>query len=816
MEAIPSVFPSHGFIGVFEFLAGGTMTKHPRYQCRFTHDGDSLGISNGRLSITFDSETGALASLFNHERPDQYLKEPGGEGNLFQCILDRIPEPVDPARCSLSKSSFKRVMNGGVLTLALRSASGDLSFDLRVLARDGDNAVDCTFSVRNESSRRLSMTTSFPHLTGLQLGTTRDTNLGVSTSGFGCPGEPAWTDTGELPYGGWECSTQWQAIYDLPCNQTFGVIVMDPDVRSKSMRRFPPSGMSVRYIPSTVLEPGESHRYPAARFVIAEGNWRTVANRYREWFYKTFKPRKSPQWLRQVDMYVGPWIPSAAEVEKVKALPEDLGEVREVVPGLTYSQGAFTSFRDIPRLYLCEQYDLKEWGQYNQGVVDHRDSYGPYMSDGTYYFRRDLGGAAAMREGVERLHGIGRRAIFYIAGFGLRKDSDLYRQSNMHDWVIMDSSGNVQERGYVQGVAMCPGSKLWQDHLAHTAKRILQESGADGIRLDEFGAFIECHNPAHNHKTPYDYNQWMRELLRRVRTAMDEVNPEAILLTEQPTDYFLEYCDGALRSGGAPLHDILAMRIALPDYSCFSYDPGAVQSSLNGAILGTPLLYHDQERWVEPSGTSSIPFYRWHELRATFVNAFLDGDISLIDPVAGGDPDMAIRLWKSKNYWLLVAGHTDGSTPENPTAIRLPELPKEIQSAYEIDARTLEIREAPLERGRNGIQVTVSSGSSAVLLPKLGCPSLVLAKGIPQTMKLGSAHEVELIAYALWIKGQVSARATVCVPGLSVAPDHLCVPGRIRLTVPSHAENGYYPLYVSGECLPLKRWLHVGLEGGNE
>jgi hypothetical protein len=84
-------------------------------------------------------------------------------------------------------------------------------------------------------------------------------------------------------------------------------------------------------------------------------------------------------------------------------------------------------------------------------------------------------------------------------------------------------------------------------------KRVLKETGADGIRLDCVGYQLgDCFAPDHKH-VPYEepglseWNKAMAETVRRVRKAMDEVNPSAVLMTEHPGyDYLFAALDGGL------------------------------------------------------------------------------------------------------------------------------------------------------------------------------------------------------------------------------------------------------------------------------
>jgi hypothetical protein len=773
------------------------------------------------VSLRFDRRTGALVSLHNDASNDEYLKPPGREGNPFRIYVDttQLPPPatdpgwwggkiegalggklVEAADCRLVTSAFRRQSAAGILTLSLQHDSSPLAFTLQIRLADGDNAADGTLTLRNTDSETHTIMTAFPHLTGLQIGSHRDTNLGLLLHSYGTPGAPAWTDSGG--FYGREVTMQWQAVYDSARNEGFGFLILDPELRPKLLRRFAPSGMSALYLPAVTLAPGESVRLPTARLIVHQGDWRVVARRYGDWFRQAFKPRRPPRWLRDVDLYVGSWVPEAKTIAAAKQKP---------------GGDSFTSFRQLPRLYLNNQYDLQEWAQYNEGVLTDPATYGPYMADGTYFPRSDLGGVEAMREGVARLHRLGRRGIFYVAGNSLLKDSAVLQGTRPEDWLLMDRPGHGYDIGYPNGMSICPGYGPWQDHLAQVCKRLLQETGADGVRLDELASFVPCYNPAHHHASPFDSNRWLHELCRKVRAAMDEVNPNALLLTEGPLDHLNTYCNGALQMF-QPGHDIDAMRVAIPSYVGMAYHPGAVESALNGWIGGKTFARRVEWPWSDYRGMKGRPATyaqgpgpetRWHELRASFPEAVVEGTVTLDDPQTPNAPHWIGRLWRGRRYWLMVGANEDGSPLPGPTRVRLPELPPQIKMAYEFDAETLAMHDAHLHWADGHPWVTVQSGFCAVLLPLPDCPPLLSLSENTLSLKPGSAQEITLHTFCPWRTETPTVTVQVTAPGLAASPTRIAIPGHLLLKAPTDAELGWYYLQLSGDCLPLKRWIRV-------
>jgi hypothetical protein len=613
---------------------------------------------------------------------------------------------------------------------------------------------------------------------------------------FGTPGVKGWANSG-----GWygrETSMQWQAAYEPRLDEGVGLIIMDPTCAPKLVRRAPGGLLSTLHYPGTTLAPGESRTYPTARLLVHRGNWRVTAEAYRAWHSRAFRIRKAPPWLAQVDLCSGGWIPPADQIARAK---------------LERRADGFVSFERMPLLYKDGPYDLIEWAMYNQGVVDEPQSYGPYMGDGLYLFRSDLGGPAAMREGVRRLHAMGRRIMFYVAGNSLLRSSALLRGRKAEDWMLMDRPGHGYDIGYPNGFSVCPGYRPWQKHLAGVARRVLAESGADGIRLDELAGFVPCFNRAHRHANPYDSVRWLRDLTRTVRAAMDEVNPSAVLLTENPLDATHESVNGALQMF-QPGREVDAMRVAVPTIVGMAYHPGAVESALNGWIGAKVAARRVTWPW-EHRGLSGKPTWygdgpgpelRWHELRASFAEAIADGRVATTDPVGHGDERWVGRLWKGKRFWLMVGGTLDASPLRGPVEADIAGLPSRVTKAFEMDALSLEAREIPMARSGATVRVRVGSPVSVVVLPMPGCPPLVKVHG-PRVASPGA--EVALALDPILLSAKAGGTVTVTCPGLVHGEIPVRLPGSARIRIPEGAPPGLYPLYVRGECLPAKRWLTV-------
>jgi len=99
---------------------------------------------------------------------------------------------------------------------------------------------------------------------------------------------------------------------------------------------------------------------------------------------------------------------------------------------------------------------------------------------------------------------------------------------------------------------MCHDVAGYRQWVADAMRRVLRETGADGIRLDEYGhAGSACFSTRHEHTfAEPGCTEWQRgiaEATRLVRRAMDEVDPRSVLTTEHPGyDFLMPHIDGCI------------------------------------------------------------------------------------------------------------------------------------------------------------------------------------------------------------------------------------------------------------------------------
>jgi hypothetical protein len=207
-------------------------------------------------------------------------------------------------------------------------------------------------------------------------------------------------------------------------------------------------------------------------------------------------------------------------------------------PFITFLSKLIRNFRELPALLEQAQslgtncVYLVDWFEGKAGAPPINY----WMNKGDYVPRADVGGPAALKEGIAALHAKGGRVILYVEGFIISQDSHV-GTTHGAQWSIIGPKG-PPEQPYPGNWKPCPGAEGWLAHIEGVARRI-GGYGADGIFFDSegFQKDWKCLSRKHGHRPgdPEFFNNGCVQLLRRARAALREGNPEGVLLIEGPT-----------------------------------------------------------------------------------------------------------------------------------------------------------------------------------------------------------------------------------------------------------------------------------------
>lgn len=670
-------------------------------------------LSNKHVALSFDSKTGALADIRNLATGNSCLVQAKGPGNPFAVYYDShrtfgfpgipngpepLPDPAELASKVFSPVSAEAVTigkKGNGLSLIYRQGPWQATLSVSLAG----NSSRWKLKVKNVSDQPCPMMAVFPFIGGIRLGEGRG-NLMVVNDEAGYV-RPLWTagkERGGIYGQGSQMSMQWGCVFDEQSKDALAFIVEDADLRNKEIIYEKPS-VQVRYFPPVILQPGQTMAFPPVRLLVYSGDWKPAAVEYHRWFRKHFKLAEAPAWVADVDSHRGRWM--LRRGQEMGGLPE------EAIRTVAYRA---SSFAELPAMVLGEPADVYELAFFSRSGMGPKASGMRFThTDGDNVVREDLGGVRAMRAGVRGMQRLGSRFTLYIEGYIVSDDAEIARDGRAHDWAVMNQDGsNCGVYTQYHHVHMCPGAAGWQDHLARTCAELVRRTGADGIRLDSLGAyFFPCYNPKHRHESPFDYNKWLCQLLEKVAKAVRKVNPECLLTTELPVDFFRQHFHGALTQffNDAPVaitRDVCPMRVALPEYHVIMHCPhGPVSASLAGYPGGS--LY-----WNDPQALVGLE-QKWRAARFPVADVLRWGDAAHDNPRASR-ADVACRRFSGKGVDVVVGaryqypkGRHSGHVAKNSHIdirsdritfdVHLEHMPRKPKRVYLIDIVNRAVRE---------------------------------------------------------------------------------------------------------------------------
>jgi hypothetical protein len=621
MFSFPLIFQAVllGFAGNFGVFLKATMADEAASQNKNLQNSPqgNIVVKNEFCAIEFTPGSGELAGITNVPLKDSVLKGKPTFGTPFRIhadfpkewLLDTNTEReslvhLGPEGLTLKSSNKKTTSEGEQLELIY--AGNDFECTLQILLSAASGNSTWTLAVKNTGVTPRDIFVEFPRFNGVQLGSPDSKNMQTVLNQAGWVDE-AWKRGGIYGNSG-QWSMQWHAVFDPASQSSLGLIVMDPDIRNKRLYLGNPS-IAVQYFPPYHLAAQESLALPPVRLMIYQGDWKATARAYAAWYAKAFQHAMPPKWFQESDTIDGQHF-------KKKKGPKDQPDSR--------GPFALNSFKELPAAVLQTPIDNIEYAFWSQGSA----LFGKH-TDGDNLVRSDLGGAEAMAEGFDGVRKLGLHSTLYIEGYIVAKESELAKSGKAERWSVMQRDGNIDGPYTNQGFYhMCPGCEEWQDHLVSVVTRVLKECRPDGIRLDSLGFyFLPCYNPAHHHRSPFDYNVWMTQLLTKVHNAAVAIDPNVLLTTEAPVDFYGQWFHGALTQVYSST--VPPMRLALAPYRPVVYAPGgAVWGSLSGLASGR-----------ENGGTGAqTGNSNWICAQTPVHETFIGGNVADQDPVANQDP----------------------------------------------------------------------------------------------------------------------------------------------------------------------------------
>jgi len=768
---------------------------------------DTVGLRNDFCAIEFDRGTGVLKGIENVALKDQILKSKTTDRTPFRVYADfakdwylNDPEKaaqvkLGPEGLRLSDAVNRKTPEGEELRLVYDG--GGFQCTLNVVLEEKSGESVWSLSVRNTGKARRMVQVEFPRFDGVQLGDASATNRETVLDMAGLIGD-AWANNAGGVYGTADAhgkwSMQWHALFEPKSQSAFGLIVMDPEVRNKRLDLVKPN-ISVQYYPPHSLAPGKTLDLPAIKVLVYRGDWKHAARAYRKWFTGAFKLATPPKWFHECNSLEGKWLSKRSPKP-----PQFLGGWAG--SGGTELMMQLDDYSGLPAAALLNPIDIIEYAYWERSAQLHDQ-----CTNGDFQVRDDLGDVESLKKAFEKARQLGLRSILYVCPHLIHETSVLARTGKAKRWATVhhDGSmgGNYTQFGFHHP---CPGCVEYQDYLAAAIGRLMKQTGANGVRLDAIGYYnYPCFNPAHRHKSPYDYNQWVGQMLAKVSKAALEANPDALLLTEGVIDYYAQWIHGGLTQFYP--RDVPPMRLAVgPSYRVIAYSPiGPVWGSISGLAGGGRMPGADMN---------------WRCASSPVLDTLTSGDLADEAPQTSDakiiarrfvdarcDAVVAVRPAFEGDPWPLLQGI---SAQRARYEMKIPAGANPPQKIALCNVETLQWQsEKPVVRDG---QIVVGTESNWLLaIVPHGNRRVVGFDALPE-VKPGESVSIRPVVLA----GQNdSGEVIVCAPGLQVGETGESQ-GTVRLgeattiRVPGDAAPGWYKVSIQGDdVLGIRRMLHI-------
>lgn len=511
-----------------------------------------LTLSNDRLELSIDSQTGAISRILGKKASLSYLRDaPKQAFYIWVLQTGKKSGPYanddEPFR-ALSSSSFRLIdasRKDGSDGSSVETSHVLGSFDIkcRYYLRKQTELVDCEIGVNNRSKGEHPnpiVAIGFPQVQGISFGRGSKDSILVRPNRFGEKIPDPIGNVGmyhdSILYGGM-ASMMWMDFYDrqggmymASYDKTLLLTALEsiPDADSGTMR--------IGFRKYAFVPPAGDWRSQPFVIGVHEGDWHWAADRYRDWARSWMAQPRVPEDIRQMDGWYG------ANFKQGTTVP--LG------------------FKDIARLYDDAQYlglsHVQLWGQMVGDSCCYR----------FYYPDPRLGTVEELKKAISDLRSRGCRIGFYFniqafspyikeylskRGYRVPNEVEIpdwagefknYAQTNFDGAATIQYPGRESEDDGFR--IMCTFSKGWQDYLVHwVVQRYLKEYGADFAYIDQaFSPPVSyCFNFGHGHDHHGCSAQGRVSLVKRISEEGRDIDADFSICIEGNGDSIGQFSD---------------------------------------------------------------------------------------------------------------------------------------------------------------------------------------------------------------------------------------------------------------------------------
>ncbi len=310
-------------------------------------------------------------------------------------------------------------------------------------------------------------------------------------------------------------------------------------------------GFTYEYLRRT-REPGKSFAPASAVLAAHPGDWRVAMKAYADWAHKVWKFRPYPSRLKDVHNMIATGWGQDILFRDGKYRTDFIRPMTDCIELMSWWDwsplGPWRTPIDKVKDVLGEA-TYRTWLSYFvkdpvTGQMMWNNQPGDY--DG---YNERFGGLPAFRQAIQTYKQMGALVTLYTDPIRC-DDNSKAGQKFGKLWGVVKLNGEHSKAYEVWNP--CHDVAEYRQWVADTMKRVLRETGADGIRLDEYGhKGWACFSKLHQHSfAEWGVSQWQKsiaETCRLVRKAMDEVAPGSVLTTEHPGyDYEMQFLEGCI------------------------------------------------------------------------------------------------------------------------------------------------------------------------------------------------------------------------------------------------------------------------------
>jgi hypothetical protein len=310
--------------------------------------------------------------------------------------------------------------------------------------------------------------------------------------------------------------------------------------------------------------------------------------------------------------------------------------------------------------------------EYWEGVPADRG--GPYFNKGDYVPRSDLGGAAAFIDGIRKIHQQGGKVILYVEPFIIYQASQIGMQ-NGAKWEGHDLLGAF-DRWYAGNYKMVAPFVPWQDYVVSVAERLVRDYGADGIFLDSYGWQMNWQvkvGTGSKLYSPQEYNLGVLQLTARVRSAIQAIKPDAVVMGETTAGPLVHVWDGGLSAdfgflSSQGITKIVAspVRYGIPEENIFSNGRNLNELHQVYAAGHNLALCCD---WPGTFMYANIAHIRTLvEIRQKYKDALIHGK-QAYQP-GTGSTDIVAYFYEGSDNQVITVANTSGTNYSGPITLR--------------------------------------------------------------------------------------------------------------------------------------------------